>query len=234
MKIIICGGRDYNDYDQVVADLKALPKQDITLITGMARGADSIALDIAKEYKVTLEKYPADWNEHGKAAEFIRNIQMLEEGKPDLVLAYWDGKSKGTAHTISETKKRNIPIEITEYVKWLSPEELKANPTKLYLFGDNLISKGKAGQACIRDCVNAYGIPTKRLPSMNSNAFFSDQPDELEAVKQACNGLVSLRGLKIVMPADGLGSGLARMKQYSPKAHELMYSLLSNINNKSS
>jgi len=81
------------------------------LIEGGARGADSLAGAWADAEGVQHIRVPADWAKHGKKAGFLRNIQMLDMN-PDLVVAFWDGKSRGTAHTIEEAKKRRIPVRI--------------------------------------------------------------------------------------------------------------------------
>ena len=83
-----------------------------------------------------------------------------------------------------------MPIELQKH---FSVEDCNNNPDKIYVFGDNLIHKGKGGQAIIRDCHNAYGIPTKRLPSMDSDSFFNDEFDEYEAVKSAIEKLIVLK-----------------------------------------
>jgi len=81
----------------------------------MAKGADSLALEIHKHYDVKLEKYPADWDRYGKRAGFIRNQQMLVEGKPDIVLAYWDGSSKGTKHMIDIALSQGFNVLVEKY-----------------------------------------------------------------------------------------------------------------------
>src|SRR5574344_584329 len=100
-----------------------------------------------------------------------------------------------------------------EIQKIFSIKDCNNNPNKIYIFGDNLYGTGKKGQAVIRDCSNAFGIPTKRAPSMNSNAFFSDQFDEYEAVKAKIEKLIILKHCKtditFVFPEAGLGTGLA-------------------------
>lgn len=100
----------------------------------------------------------------------------------------------------------------------------KNNPDSLIVFGDNLISKGKLGQAIIRDCPNSFGVPTKRLPAMSSNAFFSDKKDEYEIVR---NKLIFLwreheKGKTIILPTNPIGSGLADLKNKSPKINTLI------------
>ena len=113
-----------------------------------------------------------------------------------------------------------------EIQKIFSIKDCNNNPNKIYIFGDNLCGIGKGGQAIIRDCSNAFGIPTKRAPSMNSNAFFSDQFDEYEAVKAKIEKLITLDRYKtdvtFVFPTAGLGTGLAKMNQTSPKLFEYM------------
>ncbi|MFK5948101.1 MAG: hypothetical protein QM500_04955 [Methylococcales bacterium] len=87
----------------------------------------------------------------------------------------------------------------------------------IFVFGDNLIGRGMKGQACIRTQSNAFGIPTKRLPSMNDDAFFSDRQDEIDAVLDALRALYKLKvSNKVCWPASGIGTGLAQMKFKSP------------------
>lgn len=104
---------------------------------------------------------------------------------------------------------------------------LKSAPDKVFVFGDNLIRRGTAGQAVIRHEPNAFGVPTKRLPSMAANAFFSDQSDEREAVITALRDLYALgRSRIIVFPSSGLGTGLAQMSHRSPSIYEEMTRVL--------
>ncbi|MHD0644588.1 DUF7831 domain-containing protein [Pseudomonas aeruginosa] len=104
------------------------------------------------------------------------------------------------------------------------------SPDDIFVFGDNLIQKGKAagaGQAVIRDQPNAHGIPTKRLPSTAANAYFSDQPDEIEAMVKALRELYKLgKNKTLVFPKDGLGTGRAKMAEKSPKAFAQMNEIL--------
>lgn len=102
---------------------------------------------------------------------------------------------------------------------FFSKEMCERNSDEIFVFGDNLIGKGKAGQACIRDCDNAIGIPTKRLPSMKEGSFFSDRADEFEAVDAAIE-LVERKleeGNTVVLPVSGFGTGLAKMESKSPR-----------------
>ena len=113
-----------------------------------------------------------------------------------------------------------MKVEIQK--EWYSVEQCRTNPNKLYIFGDNSIYKGKGGQAIIRDEPNTHGIPTKRFPTMEENAFMRDEPKDYEYVNtdlQILKKIIELNDTydTIVFPKDGLGTGLAKMPETSPK-----------------
>ena len=116
MRVLVCGGRDYSDKARVFAVLDGLAhvSEDsplgvpVTIIHGDAKGADSLAdAWSAMNYNCT-ERYPANWNKHGRGAGPIRNQQMIEDGKPDLVVACPGGR--GTADMVSRAQKAGIKI----------------------------------------------------------------------------------------------------------------------------
>jgi hypothetical protein len=106
---------------------------------------------------------------------------------------------------------------------------LRANPEKFYLFGDNLQERGKRGQAIIRDEPNAIGIPTKKRPSMNDDAFFTDTElaSNQRAIDRALNKIPS--GATVVIPEKGLGTGLARLEEKAPKTFEYLQTRLDEL-----
>ena len=108
----------------------------------------------------------------------------------------------------------------------LNVELCKNNPNALIVFGDNLIGKGKKGQAIIRDCSNSYGIPTKRLPSMQDGSFFSDLESEYNLVKERLSNLWKEHkdGKEIILPITKIGSGLADLQNKSPKIYKMIES----------
>lgn len=111
----------------------------------------------------------------------------------------------------------------------MTAASVRKKPDCIFVFGDNLIKQGKGGQAVIRDEPNAFGVPTKRLPSRAQDAYFSDQNDEIEAVKAALRELYVLgKTHTLVFPEDGLGTGLAKMKEKSPLAFKTMNEILKN------
>lgn len=110
MRVLVCGSRTWMDYWTIFRRLGELPAE-AKIIHGAAKGADSIAESVAQFYGLKVQAYPAAWKTHGKRAGVVRNLQMLDE-QPDLVIAFWDGKSRGTQHTIDEARKRGIPVEV--------------------------------------------------------------------------------------------------------------------------
>jgi hypothetical protein len=119
LKILICGGRDLNHADvwnalerdclDYVADKLDLNRPKVFhVIHGGAKGADSAAGEWAKSEGAKVTAYPANWRAHGKAAGPIRNRRMLDEGKPDVVVALPGGR--GTADMIRQAEDRMIPV----------------------------------------------------------------------------------------------------------------------------
>lgn len=111
MRLLVCGGRDFEDTEHAYAVLDRLHRQQgiDVLIEGNARGADRIAGYWARRNGVTNLKFPADWDKHGKAAGAIRNQQMIEEGRPDMVLAFPGGR--GTADMTRRARAAGITIQ---------------------------------------------------------------------------------------------------------------------------
>jgi hypothetical protein len=112
-------------------------------------------------------------------------------------------------------------------IKRYSTELVNANPDSLFIFGDNLIKRGTGGQAAIRYCSNAYGIPTKKLPSNNSDAFFTDSEYEknIGHINSAINNIPASYN-SIVFPEDGLGTGLAQLPTKAPKTYAYLVNTL--------
>lgn len=118
MRVLVCGGRDYCDSSRVWGELDALhrtAKHDcMVVIQGGATGADCIAREWCCARYVRYENYPADWKAHGKAAGPMRNQRMLEQGQPDLVLAFPGGR--GTADMVRRAKVAGIKVRELEPV----------------------------------------------------------------------------------------------------------------------
>lgn len=124
MRVLVCGGRDFTDLKTAsnVLDIYHRDCHFTDLICGMARGADMLGHYWARHTLthdgrlIRIWQYPADWKTNGKAAGPIRNKQMLDEGKPDLVIAFWDGLSRGTDNMIQQAKNAGVPVKIITIV----------------------------------------------------------------------------------------------------------------------
>lgn len=112
MRVLVCGGRDFLDRDHLFAVLDAMRDEIDSLICGGARGADDLAYTWACRRDVPAELYMADWERHGRRGGPIRNQRMLDEGKPDLVLAFPGGP--GTADMVRRARKAGVGVrEVT-------------------------------------------------------------------------------------------------------------------------
>lgn len=115
-KVIIAGGRDFNNYDGMSACLDRLLKNvsdKIEVVCGMARGADRLGERYAKEHGYKVIYMPADWDIDGRSAGFKRNVKMAEYA--DALVAFWDGKSSGTRHMIETAEKMGLDIRVKKY-----------------------------------------------------------------------------------------------------------------------
>ena len=117
MKLAIVGGRDFNDYDVLVTWADSIFYMQDTdskfVVSGGAPGADSLAKRYTDTHIAKMITYPAEWKKYGKSAGFIRNQTIVDNC--DMVLAFWDGESRGTADTIEKAKKAKKPTFIVYY-----------------------------------------------------------------------------------------------------------------------
>lgn len=116
-RVIVAGGRDFNNYAGLAASLDYLLKNindEIQIVCGMARGADRLGEQYAKERGYKVIYMPADWDIDGRSAGFKRNIKMAEYA--DALVAFWDGKSSGTRHMIETAKSKGLDIRVKRYV----------------------------------------------------------------------------------------------------------------------
>lgn len=109
MKVIIAGSRGITDYDCLMEAIQLCPFIDITeIVSGNAKGVDSLGEEWALNHARPCTKFPASWVELGKSAGFVRNVQMADYA--DALIAIWDGQSKGTFHMIGEMVRHNKPV----------------------------------------------------------------------------------------------------------------------------
>lgn len=115
-KIIVAGSRDYTNFEKVEYDLmmyfkaNRLHRADVEIVSGCAKGADTLGIQFAEKYGLNLTKFPADWDKYGKSAGYRRNAEMAKYA--DVLFAFWDGKSKGTQHMINLANDANLDVHV--------------------------------------------------------------------------------------------------------------------------
>ena len=108
MKTAIIGSRTFNDYAFMC---KKLQDFNITeVISGGAKGADTLAEAYAIQFEIPLTVFLPNWNKHGKSAGFVRNKEIVEHA--EVVVAFWDGYSKGTEHSINIARAMKKVVHI--------------------------------------------------------------------------------------------------------------------------
>ncbi len=110
MKLIIAGSRTFTDY-QLRCQVLAPERPRITqVITGGARGADQLGYRWAWKHTIRHQLFRADWERFGKSAGVRRNHQMAQAG--DMLVAFWDGQSPGTAHMVQCMRQLGKPAVV--------------------------------------------------------------------------------------------------------------------------
>jgi hypothetical protein len=125
-KLVVAGGREFSDYDLLAEKLDNIRyvvwdqdiADDVEIVCGKARGADTLGETWAKKNHVGVKYFPANWNRqsdgsYDKAAGYKRNHQMAEYA--DALIAFWDGESKGTAHMINLATEKDLTVMVVRY-----------------------------------------------------------------------------------------------------------------------
>lgn len=117
LNLIIAGGREFNDVDLMYATLEPFRTQIDEVVSGHARGADKMGEMWAHEHNIPVKLFPAQWNIGGgkvdKMAGFKRNKDMAKYGT--MLIAFWDGQSRGTGHMIRTMYEFGKPVKIIHY-----------------------------------------------------------------------------------------------------------------------
>ena len=115
-RVIVCGGCHYNDYevfknqlDQVLAEY-----ENVTLVSGHAKGVDTMAERYASEKKIPIKVFSAEWTKYGKVAGPIRNTAMLKYALEQnaVVAAFWNCTSRGTGNMLKQAKRAGVECHV--------------------------------------------------------------------------------------------------------------------------
>lgn len=129
IRIIIAGGRDFNNFDLMCNSVNSIRKNILSvkykdavrtcIVSGKAKGADTLGEEYGLKEGLLVYEFPADWVGLGKRAGFIRNETMgnfaIEDDNYGVLIAFWDGQSKGTKHMIDYAYKCNLEVFIINY-----------------------------------------------------------------------------------------------------------------------
>lgn len=112
MKVIIAGSREFMDFPLLFSKCEEIleHESDIEIVSGTAKGADKLGEHYASLKGYGVARFPADWDKHGKAAGFLRNKEMAEYA--DVLIAFWNGESKGTKHMIDLAESKGLKIHV--------------------------------------------------------------------------------------------------------------------------
>jgi hypothetical protein len=117
MRVLVYGGRDFTNQRLAFNALDLIHKEyGFTLvIDGMAKGADTLGFKWAQDKGLPSERYPAQWDKYGRAAGPIRNKQMLDEGKPDIAVAFPGGA--GTSNMTKQLLDADVLVKTVVVTK---------------------------------------------------------------------------------------------------------------------
>ena len=137
VRVVIAGSRSFNDYKYLEAKchkvfyslskehnilsghiLEDIPNMEI--VSGNAKGADILGEMFASRYNIRVKRFYPNWDLYGKRAGYLRNKEMAEYATSDnshgILIAFWDGKSKGTQHMINLAKENNLIVFVINYI----------------------------------------------------------------------------------------------------------------------
>ena len=113
MKYIIAGGRDFDNIYIMAQALDPFEENITEVVSGTARGADSIGEQWARGRDIPIKRFEPNWEQYGKSAGFIRNSEM--GAYADAAICFWNGKSAGTKHMIQTMKFQHKPYYVFNY-----------------------------------------------------------------------------------------------------------------------
>lgn len=184
MKIVIAGSRNFNNYDFLENKINELIKNkqiDITeIVSGKAKGADFLGEKYASLNNISIKEFPANWNLYGKKAGFLRNQEMGNYA--DVLIAFWDGNSKGTKHMIDYMKSLKKQVFVFNFKE----QKIK------YIENGNIFNS-----SCefLINPVNTVGVMGKGLALQFKNLF----PNNFLKYRQHClNGNLTIGKLLII------------------------------------
>jgi hypothetical protein len=113
LKVIVAGSRNFTDYEFLQTILKTRYTDPVEIVSGGARGADTLGEQYASEHSLPLRVFKANWAKYKKGAGYIRNEDMSDYA--DELVVFWDGKSGGTRHMMEVARKAGMRVGLFIY-----------------------------------------------------------------------------------------------------------------------
>ena len=117
MRTIIAGGREFDNFPLLMSEVENFEEyyssSELIVVSGKARGADALGERWAEENGRKIVSHPADWEKYGKSAGYRRNAEMAIYA--EALIAFWDGKSKGTKHMIDLALDKGLLVKVVKY-----------------------------------------------------------------------------------------------------------------------
>lgn len=117
LKVIVAGGRHFSDYELLKSKLlfffQNYDLKDIEIVSGTAKGADTLGERFAREFGCGIKRFVPDWDTYGNGAGYRRNAEMGNYA--DACVCFWDGESRGTMHMINIAKKKGMKLKVVRY-----------------------------------------------------------------------------------------------------------------------
>lgn len=128
LRVIIAGSRDFDDFPMLMSKctdiLSTIANTNdnldkVRIVSGAARGADKLGEQYAKLLGYEVSRFPADWDNLGKRAGYVRNAEMakfaVEDSNYGVLIAFWDGVSKGTKHMIDLANRYGLIVHVIKF-----------------------------------------------------------------------------------------------------------------------
>lgn len=168
---------------------------------------------------------------------FLSNTGALSEGTKKFLRVNLGDEVVDLSEGLEDVATRKVPDALDDLVEpldtsFITRAQIKENPDKIFLFGDNLAGKGLGGQAKeFRGELNSIGIPTKKLPSMKEGSFFTDAEldENIKVIDEAFSKIP--KGKEVVVP-DNIGGGLSKLQERAPKTYEYLQEKLGEVTSK--
>lgn len=146
--VLIAGSRTFTNYLLFMDELSSHidTKAKLCIVSGGAKGTDSLAERYAKEHKIPIKIFPADWNNFGKSAGYKRNRQMhefLAQHSKRKCICFWDGQSKGTAHNFELAKEFHTELEVIRFDNKKSNNSTPSEPKFVMVNGKYVLKASK-------------------------------------------------------------------------------------------